>query len=193
MRTTLVLILLALLAIAAFVPSEQISKSLISLTRPVADTKAATPAALQKREWKLDIIEEIPMVVSETETSALGVLAGNEQMSDSVEWWLFYSEAIETPFLLVLASVDGNVISLCEEATEVVCDYRTGPLGGSSVLALTTEQVKLLQQGKELELVFFINDQFVSVKYSLAGIQQPIEDLLTVGPAPKKDPKLIKI
>lgn len=154
MRTFLILVLLAVTAIAAFVPPEQISKSFISLTRPISDTTAATPVVLQKREWKLDVVEEIPMVVSETETSALGVLAGNEQMSDTVEWWLFYSEAIETPFLLVLASVDGNVISLCEEATAVECDYRAGPLGGSSVLALTTEQVKLLQQGKELELVF---------------------------------------
>lgn len=192
MRTTLVLILLALLAVAAFVPPETISKSFISLTQPISSTTAATPVVLQKREWKLDIVEEVPMVVSETETSALGVLAGNEQMSDKVEWWLFYSEAIETPFLLVLASVDGNVISLCEEATEVECDYRAGPLGGSSVLALTTDQVKLLQQGKELELVFFMNDQFISVKYSLAGINQPIEDLLTTGPAPKKDPKLVE-
>ena len=146
-------------------------------------------------KWELTSIQKFPAVVTEDKHASVGIVAGALHATKKAEWWLFYAEAVETPFLLVAAHVDGKAIVLCEEDGGAFCEYRPSPGGGASVLELTTAQVKAIQAGKEIELTFFFNDEFVYTRRSLGGISEQIDKLLatTIVPEVKADEEEVTV
>lgn len=144
-----------------------------------------TQVQQNKNVWEYTEVQGHPAVVFEDEKSAMGVIVGGIHASMKADWWLYYIEVTDKPFLLVAAAVDGKTIALCETEGDVgTCDYRLSSTGGASMLALTTEQVKAIQAGKEIELTFFFENEFVSTRRSLVGIGEPMKQLLAANSVP---------
>jgi len=156
-----------------------------SLGQPETAIQASLDPQLK---WEFTTLATFPAVVMDDEQAAVGVISGDFYTKDKSDFWVFYSQRTPDPFLLVSIAVDGKIIALCEK-DGVVCDYWPSESGGSSVLALTVDQLKALQSGKVLDLVFFKDDKFIGVQRSLVGFNEQVPSLLASYVAPPKEEK----
>lgn len=198
------LIILAVSVTVANVTTVGIKEMLPTATT-TPTTQSATSAEPELK-WEFTTLDDFPTVVMDDNRAAVGVIVGDFYPKNETDFWMFYTERTDTPFLLVSVAVDGKIIVLCEK-DGVVCHYwPSGDGGGSSVLALTADQLKTIRAGKVLDLVFFKDKEFVGVQRSLEGFSVPATkvlaapDLIEAGkeaaaPAPwelyeMKDPEL---
>jgi hypothetical protein len=175
------------ISVASWTAVQSTSRALAKMiyTDPVVASAPPTGVSNSSLKWEYTTLFDFPAVVMDDDKAAVGFISGKFNPEHKTDFWVFYTEQTDDPFLLVSIAVDGEIIVVCEE-NGAVCEYRPNKDAGGSILSLNKKHIEAIQNGQTLDLVLFVGGEFVRTQRSLEGFGQQASKLSVTTITPEQ-------